>query len=190
MKNWQLTKHTVLGYAAVAGVALAAGVLMGVFATSPTEPTPDSLPWPSVPVQAATAQGYDNFAVATGPVDQDIEAFYFLDFLTGDLRATAINTRQGKFGAFFEHNIAADFAAAGAKNPKYLMVTGEANVPRGRGSTQYARSIVYVTEATTGQMVAYVMPWSSSMQASGKIQSGKFIKVADVQLRSAFVRDQ
>ena len=142
------------------------------------------------PVQAATAQGFDNFAVATGPVDDGIEAFYFLDFLTGDLRATALNTRKGEFGAFFEYNVAQDFDTAAAKNPKYLMVTGTANIPRGRGSSQIAKSVVYVTEATTGQMAAYVMPWNSSMQAAGKPQNGTFLKIANVQLRSTFVRDQ
>ena len=144
----------------------------------------------AIAVQAATAQNHDNFAVATGPVDDGIEAFYFLDFLTGDLRATAINTRKAEFGAFYQYDITRDFNVAGAKNPKYLMVTGTANIPRGRGNSQIANSVVYVTEATTGQMVAYVMPWNSSMQASGKQQIGTFIKVADVQLRSAFVRDQ
>lgn len=145
---------------------------------------------PTIPAHAATAQGYDNFSVATGPVDGDVEAFYFLDFLTGDLRATAINTRQGEFGAFFEYNIARDFDVGAGKNPRYLMVTGTANIPRGRGNTQIASSVVYITECTTGQMAAYVMPWNSSMQASGKRQTGTFLKIANVQLRSAFVRDQ
>ena len=145
---------------------------------------------PAIPVEAATAQNYENFAVATGPVDDNVEAFYFLDFLTGNLRATAINTRQGAFGAFYEYNIAQDFDTAGAKNPKYLMVTGSAKIPRGRGNTQIAGSVVYVTEATTGQMAAYIMPWNSSMQAAGKQQIGTFMKIADVQLRDTFVRDQ
>lgn len=184
-----IRKHKLAPYAAVAGVALATGVLIGVNQRGGDNrsPLPD---WASIPVQAATAQGHDNFCVATGPVEQDVEAFYFLDFLTGDLRATALNTRQGQFGAFFEYNVAQDFAAAGAKNPKYLMVTGSANIPRGRGGSQIAQSVVYITEATTGQMAAYIMPWSTSMQAAGKVQTGAFLKIADVQLRSTFVRDQ
>jgi len=183
MSNWK-TSHWI----AVALVA-ALGVSVGMNLRGSHEETAQTL-MPAWAVQAATAQNHDNFAVATGPVDDGIEAFYFLDFLTGDLRATAINTRKGAFGAFYEYNLTQDFASAGAKNPKYLMVTGMANIPRGRGSSQIARSVVYVTEATSGHMAAYVMPWNSSMQASGKPQSGTFLKIADVQLRSAFVRDQ
>ncbi|MEM9185536.1 MAG: hypothetical protein AAGB00_03475 [Planctomycetota bacterium] len=179
-------------YAVVAGLALAFGVSLGFNARGLKQgDRPLTLPpgWPEIAVQGATAQGFDNFAVATGPVQQDIEAFYFLDFLTGDLRATALNSREAKFGAFYEYNIAQDFPGA-TKNPKYLMVTGMANIPRGRGRTQIAQSVVYITEATTGQMAAYIMPWNSSMQASGKMQNGTFLKIADVQLRSTFVRDQ
>lgn len=181
------------GFVAAVALALVFGASIGMNVrgwgdASPATALPEG--WPTLPVQAATAQGYDNFAVATGPVEQNIEAFYFLDFLTGDLRATALNTRNGQFGAFFEYNIARDFGGVGAKNPKYLMVTGMANIPRGRGNTQLAQSVVYVTEATTGQMAAYVMPWNTSMQSAGKIQNGTFLKIADVQLRSTFVRDQ
>lgn len=143
-----------------------------------------------LPVGAATAQGFDNFAVATGSVEQGLDAFYFLDFLTGDLRATLINTRRAEFGAFFEYNILNDFGAGQVKNPKYLMVTGEANIPRGRGNTQIARSIVYITEATTGRMCAYIMPFNSTQQSRGEAQFGTFRKIAEVPLRSTFVRDQ
>ncbi|MEM6798577.1 MAG: hypothetical protein AAF589_03605 [Planctomycetota bacterium] len=183
MTGWK-TSHTV----AVA-LAAALGVSVGMQLPGGDRAT-NGFSLPATAVQAATAQNYENFAVATGPVDGDIEAFYFLDFLTGSLRAAAINTRKGAFGSFYEYNIAQDFDAAGAKNPKYLMVTGTARIPRGRGTSQIASSVVYITEATTGQMAAYVMPWNSSMQASGKQQTGTFLKIADVKLRDTFIRDQ
>ncbi|MEM6655439.1 MAG: hypothetical protein AAF596_06520 [Planctomycetota bacterium] len=176
---------------------LAVGLVIGFavgFGVRPNAAPAGDIDWSKTPfaqtVEAATAQGFDNFAVATGPVDQGVEAFYFLDFLTGDLRATVLNTRQAEFGAFYEYNIMNDFNAADVKNPKYLMVTGVANIPRGRGNTQIARSVVYITEATTGQMAAFVMPWNSSNQAAGRGQIGTFRKIANVQLRSQFVRDQ
>ncbi|MEN1679055.1 MAG: hypothetical protein AAGJ46_05650 [Planctomycetota bacterium] len=171
-------------YAVSLVLAMGLGVSVGLNLSG--EPT---YQLPAIPVDAATAQRFDNFAVATGPVDGEIEAFYFLDFLTGALSARAINTRTGEFAALYQHNVSMDFGGA-AKNPKYLMVTGMANIPRGRGNTQIARSVVYITEATTGRMVAYVMPWNSSMQASGRPQAGQFLKIAQVELRSTFVRDQ
>ena len=48
-----------------------------------------------------SGNGIDKFAIATGLVDNTVEALYFLDFLTGDMRAAVINPKNGKFTAFF-----------------------------------------------------------------------------------------
>ena len=53
--------------------------------------------WPSVPLHATATHGIDKFAIATGLVDNSVEALYFLDFLTGDMRAAVINPKTGKF---------------------------------------------------------------------------------------------
>src|SRR5215211_4740714 len=53
--------------------------------------------WPNVPLHAAATHGIDKFAIATGLVDNTVEALYFLDFLTGDMRAAVINPTTGKF---------------------------------------------------------------------------------------------
>lgn len=165
-------------------VALAAGATAGWLAKPSTSLIPPTH------VSASATAGAENFAVATGLVDEGVEAFYFLDFLTGKLKATVINTRKGEFGAYFEYDITQDFGGAG-RRPKYLMVTGLVNIPRGRGNSQISRTAIYITEATTGQMAAYVMPWNSSLQAAGKGQQGTFIRVGTVPLRSdTFVRDQ
>jgi hypothetical protein len=145
--------------------------------------------WPSVPLHASATQGLDKFAIATGLVDDEVEALYFLDFLTGDLRAAVIDQKTGKFNAFFTRNIAADFGEAG-RNARYLVVTGTANMPRGRANFQFAKSIVYVAEANTGQVAAYTIPWNSSFQAAGKPQQGEFQPLDVAQFRTAFVRDQ
>lgn len=145
--------------------------------------------WPSVPLHAAATHGIDKFAIATGLVDSGVEALYFLDFLTGDMRAAVINPKSGKFNSFFTRNIAADFAGAG-RNSGYLMVTGSADMPRGTAQYQYARSIVYVAEAGTGAVAAYTIPWNSSLQAAGKTQYGQFQPLDVAQFRTAFVRDE
>lgn len=145
--------------------------------------------WPTTPLHASATHGIDKFAIATGAVDAGVEALYFLDFLTGDMRAAVINPKTGKFNAFFTRNIAADFSGAG-RTSGYLMVTGGANMPRGSNSFQFADSIVYVAEASTGQVAAYTIPWNSSFQAAGKPQYGEF-QPLDVQpFRTAFVRDE
>lgn len=144
---------------------------------------------PRVPLDASATQGQENFAFATGLVDNQIEAIYFLDFLTGDLKAAVIDPKTGKFNSFFTYNIAADFAASGTKNPKYLMVTGVADFPRGRGSAQVAKSILYVTEASSGWVAAYSIPWNAAAQAAGRPQTGEFVPLDKRQFRTLLIRD-
>ena len=145
--------------------------------------------WPSMPLHAAATHGIDKFAIATGLVDGTVEALYFLDFLTGDMRAAVINPKNGRFTSFYSRNIAADFGGAG-RSSGYLMVTGAANMPRGTANFQYANSIVYVAEAATGQVAAYTIPWNSTQHAAGKVQYGEFKPLDVQQFRTAFVRDQ
>lgn len=151
--------------------------------------------WPNVPLHASATASQENFAIATGFVDEDVEAIYFLDFLTGDLKAAVIQVRtggptSGKFNAFFAHNILSDFGSEQTKNPKYLMVTGEANLPRGRQNFQFAKSIVYIAEATTGQVACYTIPWNSALAAAGRPQKGTFVPLDKQQFRTAIIRDQ
>ncbi len=138
-------------------------------------------------VQATATHGESNFAIATGPADSGIEAFYFLDFLTGDLRAAVISRRTFKFAAVFERNIQGDFEMT--KNPKYLMVTGTAELPRGSGSSQIGSSLVYVAEATTGQVCVYALPFSSSLNNAGKPQRDSLRLIASGSFRTTAVRD-
>jgi hypothetical protein len=145
--------------------------------------------WPTPPLHASATHGLDKFAIATGLVDSNVEALYFLDYLTGDLRAAVINPKTGKFNSFFSRNIAADFGGAG-RGMGYLLVTGGADMPRGTANFQYSQSIVYVAEASTGLVAAYTIPWSSSMQAAGKTQFGEFQPLDVAQFRTAFARDE
>jgi hypothetical protein len=145
--------------------------------------------WPNVPLHATATHGLDRFAICTGLVDDTVEAIYFLDFLTGDLRAAVINPKNGKFNAYYTRNIAADFGTI-TKNPRYLIVTGFADMPRGRANFQFAKSIVYVAEASTGQVAAYAIPWNSSLQAAGKPQQGEFQPLDLAPFRTTIIRDE
>jgi hypothetical protein len=145
--------------------------------------------WPSVPLHATATHGLDKFAIATGFVDNTVEALYFLDYLTGDMRAAVINPKTGKFNSFFTRNIAADFGGAG-RTTGYLLVTGTVDMPRGTAKFQYARSVVYVCDATTGQVAAYTIPWNSSLHAAGNPQYGEFQPLDVRHFRTAFVRDE
>lgn len=144
--------------------------------------------WPNVPLHASATQGYENFSIATGLVDNGVEGLYFLDYLTGDLVGAVVNPQTGKFNAKFTYNVSQDFTSAG-RNAKYLMVTGLVNMPRGRAGFQPASSIVYIADVTSGQVGAYVMPWNSSMQAANKPQTGVFQALDLQQFRSTVIRD-
>ncbi len=146
--------------------------------------------WPAhVPLHATATQGQENYAIATGLVDNDVEAIYFLDFLTGDLQARVINPRTGEFNARFRYNIANDFGQAQGRNPKYLMVTGLANMPRGRSNSQFAQSIVYISDASTGQTAAYTIPWNQGIQSAGGAQENSFRPIAQWNFRTVPIRD-
>lgn len=145
--------------------------------------------WPQVPLHATATDGLDKFAIATGAVDDRVEALYFLDFLTGDLKAAVISPRTAKFTSFYTYNIAADFDVTGGA-ARYLMVTGLTDIPRGRGGFQYAASSIYIAEASTGNVAAYTIPWNSSLHAAGKQQMGTLQPVDRIAMRTAFVRDE
>jgi hypothetical protein len=135
---------------------LAAGVMLGGF-------------WPQAPLHGVATDRIETFAVATGPVDEDGEAIYFLDFLSGELRAAVIGRQVGKFTTFFERNIFADLGVDATMKPRFLMVTGMTNmtnIPRrgvGAANFGFSKSILYVTEVTGGKVAAYSLPWSPAM---------------------------
>lgn len=169
-------------HAAVLIVGLFVGVVLTAFW--------NGLSWngPGTLVHATATQGQNNFAIATGFVDEGVEALYFLDFITGDLRAIVISRRTGQFNAVFEYNVQQDFGGL-SKNPKYLMVTGLADLPRGSRNTQFGNSLIYIAEATSGQVFAYALPWDSSASAAGRPQRNQFINLGGGSMRSTFIRD-
>ena len=133
-------------------VGLAAGLVLGGL-------------WPQTPLHAVATDRLETFAIATGPVDEEVEAIYFLDFLTGDLRA-AVMGRNNKFQGAFQYNVLADFKLDPAKNPKFMMVTGMNQSRRGSGAVQLGNSVIYVAEVTTGQCAAYGLPWIPGARAN------------------------
>ena len=135
-------------------IGLIAGLFVGGF-------------WPQSPLHAVATDRNDTFAMATGLLDDEVEAVFFLDFLTGDLRATVLN-RLGQFNIFYEYNVMQDLQIAPGKNPRFLMTTGVADLQRRGGSMQFGRSVVYVAEVTTGNVAAYAVPWSTALRTSNR----------------------
>jgi hypothetical protein len=118
---------------------------------------------PHTPLHATATDRVDTYAIATGPVDSDGEAVYFLDFLSGDLKAMVIGAQVGKFTAGYYRNILQDLGVDPAKNPRFMMVTGATNMRGSTGAVRRSMSNLYVAEVTTGKVAAYNLPWSTNM---------------------------
>ena len=141
------------------GLGLLAGLLVAGF-------------WPSVPLHAVATDKIDTFSMATGLVEADYEAVYFLDHLTGDLRAFVVGRlANGSFGVlqYSDRNILQDFKNEGEKTPKFIMVTGVCDLAaRGRvGNVMPSRSVLYVADVTSGKACAYAVPFTAGQHAAG-----------------------
>jgi len=123
-------------------------------------------------LQAMASHGAETFAIATGPIDGDVEGLFTLDFLTGDLQCFVINPRFGGLGGWYKTNIAANLSPEKGKKPNYLIATGVLNAKAGTyGNFKPAGCICYVVDANTGEAAAYSFPWAANAGAQGVAQS-------------------
>lgn len=139
-------------------------------------------------LNAATAATGTNMAVATGAVSDDAEGVFFLDFLTGDLQCLVYYPRTGAFGAKFYANVLAQLPSSG-KNSQYLLVTGGAVSSRAGVGARPGNSLVYVTDATSGNFAAFAVPWDRTAEGGSRPQSGPLVFVGGGPVRNYQVRD-
>src|SRR5262245_16772031 len=161
-KSWMmLSLGLVLGL--TVGGAMTLGVLLGQRSqTAVSIPTLEEMK-----LKAMASHGGDNFAIATGPVDEDVEGIFTLDFLTGDLHCFVMNPRGGGLAGAFKYNVAEDLETQKGKKPSYLITTGTFNFAASYNNFKPAKCLVYVADANTGNLACYTFPWSSSVTASG-----------------------
>jgi hypothetical protein len=78
-----------------------------------------------------------------------------------------INPSTGKFSGAYKHNVLPDlgFKAGQAKNPRFLLVAGAAELQTG-GAASFAPSVLYVTDSSTGTTVAYGIPFNPQQAAA------------------------
>ena len=124
--------------------------------------------WPDSPAHAVATSQIESFAICTAPVDEDGEAIFFLDYLTGDLKGAAISPINGKFSAAFQANVATDLGIDATKQPKYLLVSGVNQFRKQAGNLQFGNSVIYVAELTSGKVAAYGIPWQRNVRNSAQ----------------------
>lgn len=118
------------------------------------------LPFPTTLLNASATHGGTTMAIATGPIQDGVEGFFVLDFITGELTCSVLNPRTGAMGGAYRANVVADLGVEQGKQPQYLMVTGAANFRTQGGNVTPAESVVYVADANTGRYVGYWLPWN------------------------------
>jgi hypothetical protein len=154
--------------------ALAAGIVIGGL-------------WPHTPIHATATDRVDTFLVATGYLDLNLEAVYLFDCLTGDLMAAALQRPPfpGGFGGVWRYNgVMQDLGVDPRSNPKFLMVTGLADL-EGVSTTNYlSYSAVYIIELTTGKMAAYAIPFKRSLWNTRRPVEGALVPVGAIAFRN------
>jgi hypothetical protein len=145
---------------------------------------------PHAPLHAVATDRHENFAIATGAMDEGIEGLFFLDFTTGNLQGAVINPLRGVIGITYSRNVQADMKVDLSKSPKFMMVTGQMEVRGPGGSGQYGQSVIYVAEASSGIVACYAMPFNRAVlnNAAGQAAPAEFIPMFVGPFRTAVVR--
>lgn len=158
------------------GLATTAGVLLGSRQGADGSPQMAAqASFNEIKLHAMGAMGSETMAVTTGPVDEEAEGVFFLDFLTGDLQCFVMNPRAGKFTGWFKTNVVKDLPVEKGKKPAYIMVTGAWNPTRGGGNARPAQSVVYVCDTNTGVFAAYSFPWVKGTSSTLQTQASPMI---------------
>jgi len=172
--------------------------------------------WPHTPLHAVATDHVEKFAIATGPVDDGVEAVYFLDFLTGTLKCAVLSNQTRNFQAIYTANIYGDLAeviklknleidtankamqrgGGGMRprieipqNPSYMLVTGLIDIRRGAAvRLRPGLAAVYVAETNTGIVLAYVVPWSPDDHNTNRPVSAPMTLWAGEQFTTAVIR--
>lgn len=166
------------------GGALALGVLLG----RRSEQASAAASLAELKLKAMASHGAESFAIATGPVDEDVEGLFTLDFLTGDLQCFVVNPRNGAFGGWFRANVLDALPAERGKKPSYLLVTGQINVAGGFGAQRPAASLCYVVDANTGDVAAFTFPWARAATSAGVPQASPMRLVGKWKTRTLELR--
>lgn len=145
---------------------------------------------PESPLHATATDRAENFAMATGNIDEGIDAIYTLDFLTGDLQAYVLNPTTRSFSSWYKRNILQDLGLGQGQAPKLVMVTGNADLRSGGGNAQYGSSVLYVAELSKGLLGVYALPFNSAALNRVNPQAQPIYALTILPFRSTTVRQQ
>ena len=192
MWKWCSTRpYLMLSVGLTVGLLVGVGMLVGALVAGKAQNSA-TINLPETLLHATASHGGETLAMATGQIDAEIEGLFLLDFLTGDLQCWVIYTRAaGRIGAQYKHNVIADLGVQpGSKKPSYVMVTGQAEIPRGAMAASPAGCILYVADSNTGNVAAYSLLWNRNLARAVGAQGGSFSLVTTAKAREVIIRDQ
>lgn len=118
-----------------------------------------------IPVFASASSESDGVIVATGTFGANVDALYYLDSQSGRLSAAVVSRSAPSFQKSFSRNLKGDLVKAAEQfnvsvptSPKFLMVTGEADIRNVGSVGNLSKSFVYVAEINTGVVLVYALP--------------------------------
>ncbi len=174
------------------GLLVGVGMMVGALSARWFDARGLALPVAEMKLHAVATDSGQDFSMCTGPIADGMEGVFFLDFLTGDLQCMVPNSRTGLVGGAYKHNIMADLniEAGATKKPQFLMVTGMATFRTQTSDPRPADCILYVADASTGNWVAYSLPWSRPLANVGAAQRGALIKIGGGKARELQIREE
>ncbi len=118
--------------------------------------------WPQKTVQAVATDRDAQFAITTVPTgNEQPDAVFVLDFLTGRLTGGLMNPQTAAFTNFYVANVAVDFDIDPSVKPKFAIIPGQGYIPN-KGGLQVASGLFYVAELNSGVVLAYSFPFKIS----------------------------
>jgi hypothetical protein len=171
-----------------AGLLVGVGMLVGAITGLKSNQAQAALD--EIKLRAAASSSTDTFAIATGYVDEDGEAIFCLDFITGELQCFVLDARNGKVAGWFGTNVTEALKRGeDTKKPRYVLVTGAISARGVSGNARPAASVVYVADGLSGEIAAYSFLWNQSAKNSYQGQRGRMEVVQKFKGRTVELRE-
>ena len=175
----QLTRNWIIAGAVALAVLIGATTGIGVFVGNKLAQNRDTnsqlIPPIPLDLHAGTSTRAKSLSMATGRIEERVEGLFILDHGSGDLQCWVLNPKNGEPIGFYTANVKQDLAAEGAKTggSDFVMVTGDFFFEGGSGNNAPGRTVCYVGEATSGNVVGYGLLYNRQSINRGNPQRGQ-----------------
>ncbi len=185
---------------AVLSIGLAVGLLVGVGMMIGTYVTMNQvnhdqnseIQIPEHLLHASSATTGKSMAMATGPIYEEAEGIFVLDFLTGQLYCWVPNPRglADGYQAVYKTNVIDALGVEKGKTPDYILTTGLIQtVGRGAGAAP-ANCVCYVADCNTGRVAMYTLAFNKAMAKANRPQAGELILMGVAPARPEVEQEQ